>query len=250
MKIPILLLLVSLFYLNVNSQKKMTDKEFEGLQGKVKSVYTDNADLQIQNGKPIIFGRETDFDELYDKDGNMTQNSFYYMGDRRTFVFIDGEKTAKITQFKPSRASIAIDEKKIDDSKPRDPRYDLKFKYEYDANGRIIKEIIYRNDGTLFTKTDYQYNDKGKLIGEIWYLNDKISKNIFYAYDAKGILTEKKSVPTGVNGETDPAIFLFKDYKFDAQGNWIQRTQTTIYYRNGKKLEPQRIYYRKIEYYK
>ena len=252
MKILLLLLSISLFYVSVKAQGKMTDREFEGLRGKVKSVYTDDADLISVKGKRTAKFRERQFDALYDETGNITQSSMYYMGSRRIFTFIDGEKTSKTTQFQPSKASMAtISGSSAGGSeKPRDERYELKYKYEYDAKGRIIEEEIYRNDGTLFSKTGYKYDEQGKLTGEVWYSDDEISRNIYYTYDAKGNLTEQKFVPTGDKGFLDPSTYLFRDYKFDRQGNWIQRTQTTIYTRNGKINKPERIVYRKIEYYK
>ena len=251
MRILFLLFLISLFYCTVSSQSRMTDREFAGLRGKVKSVFTEDADLVLDKGKLVPKFREMQFDELYDEAGNMTQSSIYFVGSRRIFTFIDNEKTSKSANFQTSRASVAvIAGSKAGNNVPVNVPYELKYKYEYDTNGRIIKETIHRYDGTLYTKTDYKYNDQGKLIEEIWYQGDKVSKNLYYTYDAKGNLTEQRFVPTGINGETDPSTYLFKDYKFDKQGNWVQRNQTTIYTSNGQVNKPQRIVYSKIAYYK
>lgn len=252
MKITFILTIISLLFVNGYSQKIMTDREFNGLQGRVKSVYIEDADLEIVKGKPIVKNRTMQFDELYDVNGNMTQSSMYYMGDRDIFSFIDGEKTSKSADFYSSTASKAIigaSGKK--QSKPLDTRYDKKYQYKYDKKGRIIEQRKYRNDGTLFLKSTYKYNDEGNPMEKILYSDDKISDNFYYTYDSKGNLIELKFVPTGINGETDITIHRFRDYKLDVQGNWIQRTQTTIYSDSeGRKKENQSIYYRKIEYYK
>jgi hypothetical protein len=252
MKITFILTIISLLFVNAYSQKKMTDREFNGLKGRVKSVYIEDADLEIVKGKPIVKNRQMQFDELYDENGNMTQSSMYYMGDRDIFSFIDGEKTSKSADFYSPTASKAVIAASVkNQSKPLETRYDKKYQYEYDTKGRIIEERKYRNDGTLFLKSTYKYNDAGNPIEQILYSDEKVSENYYYTYDSKGNLIELKFVPTGINGETDITIHRFKDYKFDVQGNWTQRTQTTIYTdREGRKKENQSIYYRKIEYYK
>jgi hypothetical protein len=252
MKITFILAIISLVFLNVFAQKKMTDREFNGLQGRVKSVYIEDADLEIVKGKTIVKNRAMQFDELYDENGNMTQSSMYYMGDRNIFSFIDGEKISKSADFyspTASKAVIVASGKK--QSKSPDARYDKKYQYEYDTKGRIIEERKYRSDGTLFFKSTYKYNDAGNPVEQVLYSDEKVSENYYYTYDSKGNLIELKFVPTGINGETNITIHRFKDYKFDAQGNWIQRTQTTVYTDGeGRKKENQSIYYRKIEYYK
>ena len=252
MKITFILAIISLLFVNVYSQKKTTDREFNGLQGNVKSVYIEDADLEIVKGKSITKNRTMQFDELYDESGNMTQSSMYYMGDRDIFSFMDGEKISKSADFNSptaSKALIAAPAKK--QSKPLDTRYDKKYQYEYDTKGRIIEERKYSNDGTLFLKSTYKYNDAGKPLEQILYSDEKVSENYYYTYDSKGTLIELKFVPTGIDGDTNIIIHRFKDYILDVQGNWIQRTQTTIYTDSeGRKKEIQSIYYRKIEYYK
>jgi hypothetical protein len=115
--------------------------------------------------------------------------------------------------------------------------------HKYDEKGRLIESIdwwSYRKSKVMW-KYVYEYNDNGKVSIEKLYKDDrgriKEWVNTSYEYNENG----DKIREVIKSARFDPSIYTFK-YKYDEKGNWIRRIQTD-------QGEPYQIMERTIEYY-
>ncbi len=88
-------------------------------------------------------------------------------------------------------------------------------------------------------------NLSNKLLAE----ENKISSRLAFKFDDKGNVIEELLVFPNIKGENGITKNFYSDYKFDVHGNWIERTQTATYNRNGKTSIVKAIDHRKINYY-
>jgi hypothetical protein len=132
---------------------------------------------------------------------------------------------------------------------PRKPDSGDVLKYVFDRRGRIVEERKIDADGNQWAKTEFKYDSKGQISERIYYFADTLITDFFYTYDDKKNLTESKIVPAKDGFIKETVAQRFKDYKFDARGNWIQRTVETTSALNGKSEKNITISYRKIEYF-
>lgn len=258
MKTILLTILIFTLFFDVSAQKKASDKEFEGLKGAVKSVLIEYMTVQDSGGSAPDTKRIKWGEDFFDKDGRHTQT--VYSDSKLIYSEIDGFKTFKSYELKKDtnqgiflRAAPLDKPKPIEEPEkivPPDIRFDFKYTYEYNSQGRVKIERQYGNNGRLFHKIEFIYDANGLLIEEN--VNDTVAISKFkYKYDEKGNLIEKledrdiKGAGTDRNTRT-----VYSDYKFDAQGNWTQRKQTWYFEVNEKPLVSATMYYRTIVYYK
>lgn len=237
----------------VSAQKKMTGRELDGLKGLVKSLITEVEPLN-PNGVSLNQPRQKNDEYYFDKEGKITEIAFPELNRKMIFSVIEGFKTYKNTKINEEPESntrvIVIDQsKKPDNTVSSDKRYNGKFTYEHDAQGRVKIEEHYFSDGKLFQKTEYKYDDKGRI-------KEKIADNtsdlttFTYKYDEKGNLIEQSKDRNvkkyGVDRNTKT---IYSEYKIDSQGNWTQRTETSYIKEKRESVIAKSIYYRTITYY-
>lgn len=87
-------------------------------------------------------------------------------------------------------------------------------------------------DGRLQYWMEYQYNNDGKLLKEIRHWSDGTVKlDTEYIYDGQGFLTQKISYDVS-GGPSNPSTIMFREeYQYDNQGNRIR--ETNYYYQSG-----------------
>ena len=242
---------VSLFTLcSAFSQKMKSDREDEGLNGKVKSVVTEGAKLASDSGQLKEGERKLKSIESYDTDGNITEKVIYDIGDKHVYTFIDGSKTVKITRFESGNnppPAIVVGPLKNSNSKPRDSRYSYKFKYKYDALGNITEEAWYHNDGSLWLRYVSTFDASGNRTKFAQYRADgSLGFEITYKNDKGNIVQESWDYPDSDRYDHTNTY----TYELDSRGNWIKRNNTKLVIRDGKTYsEPLGITYRKITYY-
>jgi len=238
----------------VFAQTKMTDREFDNLKGKVKSVTIQEAEVVKKRDKEMEEPRNIMEERYYDKSGNIIKTLDNVTNDLNIYTFIDGDKTykktkTKLPKFTPPKTTISGRVNNSNEAKPTDERYTFKFKYKYDAQGRVIEEKWYLNTGILWVKSIYEYDDKGRMIKESYYDEEKLNSTQTYKYDDKGIELESIHDLASIEGEYGLTVNSYNDYQFDVQGNWVKRTETTTYKREGKVTASKTAYYRKITYH-
>jgi len=249
MKTIFTILIISLLFLSANAQKKLTDREFDGLKGKVKSVAWSATDFETKDGKTIEKKSGVKYEEQYDENGNISMTLNYIIGDKNIYSIIDGNKTFKsagIDGFDGSGISSAKAE--TDSSKIRDERYLLMYKYKYDDKKRVTEQTLYSNTGELHSRRIYKYDEKGRITEKEsynTYNSDKITSRSTMKYDNENNLIEENTNMFVNNRNTSQKIY--SNYKFDSQGNWIERSY--IFTFNGKRDDSKTIDHRTIIYY-
>jgi hypothetical protein len=249
--IAAILILIFLSGVPILAQKPKSDREDEGLKGKVKNVITETADLSNASGKFVEGRREPSLNETYDADGSLIEQIFYdYMGnlsETRKYGYIDGQRTSKHERVRreydpppaalPSRAT----------AKKWDPRYDWMYKYKYDANGNRIEKTIYQGDGSLWIRdvTKFGINDN-KIEWARYSANGSLNFSSKSKYDEKGSESEQ----TYFNADGSVSSKYSYMYEFDQEGNWIKRVGSKWITKEGREFfEAQSVTYRKIAYY-
>lgn len=237
----------------VPAQKKMTDRELEGLKGSVKSVIIEIENLN-PNGTSAGQARQKNIEYYFDKEGKVTEMVFPELNGKWIFSIIDGFKTYKNTKINKEPESNAMvvvvnPPKKADNTVSPDERYNGKFIYKYDVQGRVKTEEHYFNDGKLYQKTEFKYDDKGRLKEKI---EDNTSGLTIYThkYDEKGNLIEQlEDSNVKKHGVDRDSKTIYSEYKIDSQGNWTQRTETSYIKEKGESFIAKSIYYRTITYH-
>lgn len=248
MKVLILLIFISFPFVISNAQNKVIDREFDRLKGKVKSVTESYSTFENQNGNLIERKSGVQFEKHFDENGNTTLTLNYIVGDKNIYSFINGEKTFKSETIK-GVGGAGRAEMKESNPKPRDERYSIKFKYKYNDINQIEEETLYNNDGELNSRTVFRYDEKGRIKERERYNSYKSNKLTFrttLAYDNDNNLSQELLFI--INGSTTYK-YTYTDYKFDSEGNWVERIQTSNYKINGQDRIAKRIEHRKIEYY-
>jgi hypothetical protein len=128
-----------------------------------------------------------------------------------------------------------------------DTRYDIKIKYEHDAQGHRIKTQRFNNLGKLVMWVVMKYDPTGNRIEERFYSTDSDQyMKITSTYDAKGNVLES-SYDLEDNRFDQKSSY---SYDFDAQGNWTRRVRSKWVTKDGKSsFVPTDVSYRKITYF-
>jgi len=237
----------------VPAQGKMTDRELEGLKGSVKSVISETESLNL-NGVSVSQSRQKKDEYYFNKEGRVVEIVIPDLNAKMVFSVIDGFKTYRNTKINEESQSnnkvIVVDQPE----KPRNTispenRYNFKFNYEYDTQGRVKIEEQFLNDGKLFQRTEYKYDDKGLLKEQIVDNTSDIA-TYSYKYDEKENLIEqledRKVKKYGVDREIKT---IYTEYKIDSHRNWIQRTETSYIKEKGDSFIVKRVCYRTINYF-
>ncbi len=235
------------------AQKKMTDAEFAGLRGKVKSV-VENAEFNVPNQAGSLEKKNEKVQEWqYDNHQALTTDINWGAGDKENYSLIDGYKTYKYESFDVPgvyKGPVAAAFGRGDLNKnPPDPRFSVKFEYKYDGKGRITEEIRYMSNGSLLMRFVHQYDSRGNNIETKSYFNDivrRIDRNYF---DEKGQLFLYTDEYPGDRGTTNRVIRRYSDYRFDSKGNWIERVETTVNTNDESLYETVIRRFRTIVYY-
>ncbi|MBB4804565.1 YD repeat-containing protein [Flavobacterium nitrogenifigens] len=115
------------------------------------------------------------------------------------------------------------------------------FVQKYGNSSRCLIELILYRDNVLSSRTMLFFDENGNLIQNMRFFDDGSYDNHYYFYNDRNLLIEDKiSLPNGYYGtdhlfEYDQHDNLIKttntsyQYKYDQQGNWIERIET---YRN------------------
>ena len=245
-------------FLAVPAQKKMTDSEFEGYKGAVKSVLTEYIKIEKSKGSTADKKRKTESQYFFDKDGRLAQVLYPATNYKVVFKIIDGYKTFKSMKIKNMKPGNFLGSVQSRDEKPiegpdkivsPDNRFDEKYLYEYDSQGRIKTERKYLDNGKLITLKTFKYDEKGRVIEENENAMGAITK-FNYKYNEEGNLIEMlsnrniKGAGTDSTGRT-----VYSEYKVDAQGNWTQRKESYFVEVDGKERVNELIYFRTIVYY-
>lgn len=276
MKPTLVVFFIFSLLLIVSAQKRQTDRELEGLKGPVRTfTYEFPSPLQ-QDNRRFQWSKS-----LFDKKGRLIKISYIWNSERVIFREIDGFKTYKVLiivdkigdvlKLPPLKRGMELEriinspwpeELKLQPiEKPEkfvrpDNRFDLKYVYEYDPQGRIKIGRQYFTNGKLAELKTLKYDEKGRIHEEI--VNDGLALSKFvYKYDESGNLIEKSEERNFLVKKIEfedfkedlvdtKTITSYSEYKFDAHGNWIQRESTL---HASEMVISSMMYYRTISYF-
>jgi len=229
------------------AQTPKNDLGEDGLKGKVRSVTAQSA--RMSRGGYSLESPQLSSTASYDEQGNLTEQVLFdYRGNisqKTVYKIVDGNKTSKTEyihhDYDPPPAMAAPSSGR---AKPRDPRYDTKYKYKYEGNK--VERITYFNNGVQGNKDVSSYDEKGNLIrmerytsaGELNFSRESV-------FDKQGAETEKIYYNSD---ESMGEVYRYTDYEFDLKGNWVKRK---AWQSRGNKanFQPYEIQSRTITYY-
>ncbi|MBC7909439.1 MAG: hypothetical protein H7Y30_03000 [Pyrinomonadaceae bacterium] len=231
--------------LSIFAQQRQSEREFDGLRGAVKSVVTESAKLLTVNGKQVEEEKQIGSVITYDMAGNEIKAEFYQDGSpQRVSVYfdLDGDRAIKTEELRPlnlGRGGIGGGHGNPN-VKP-DPRFTVKLRYKFDAQGKRIEQTVINNVGNTTSRKVHKYDAKGNLKESTTYLGEQKVNQTFYKSDDKGNFIE-------ISVEPDSKYF-YTYLEFDEKGNWTKRTIKSVFKRKDKTSEYFRVNYRKISYH-
>ncbi|MEI6059239.1 MAG: hypothetical protein WCR72_00960 [Bacteroidota bacterium] len=108
-----------------------------------------------------------------------------------------------------------------------------KYKYQYNAEGKVIDEILIEADDEVTEHRSMEYNADGQLAKEFIHYLDGTADQLIFTYDTEGRLLSRRSIDS--DGETGNYLvnvydgeFLVSETEYDIAGEII--TQRKIVY--------------------
>ena len=226
------------------SKMRRSDLETANLKGKVKTVVEESEDL---TGDAFQQGRIFAAEYFYNADGFQTREISYDMRGNpvqiAAYGFIENALAVRFGKIrKPSEQTAPITEK------PKDLRFDLKFKYVFDKQGRVTESKYYRPGGELSSRTLTIYT-ANKTEAQNFNAQGELVSKTFQTFDEKGNLIEsffQMLKPTVIEYKA-----IYKYESVDEKGNWTRRILSEWRTEDGKSFyEPVKIQYRTFVYYR
>ncbi len=256
------ILILSLIFLgSACSNGKKSDTELEHLKGKVKSIRTicysinEGEDGSIE--KEYIwrgeFGTSKDEQIIFDEEGYRQKDIRYKDNkvnfERKYYYNQNNELTTILTD-----TEVKVWNKKLMCQSSRDGLSSSgkvywgngKFAYNsrvgYNPNGSLKSYKFYYEDKRIWRQGKIRYQN-GYLVEELRYEGIELNQKITYKYNDKNELIEE--IHYEGDGTTIRSKEIFSNYKYDNQGNWIERrSKYSAPYKFGNLLTE-----RKIEYF-
>ncbi len=231
-------------------KKLKSDAEDAGLRGRVKTVTTESEDL---SGTWTVGRRKPSSIDYYNEQGNLLKHVFYdYRGnlsDVTVYGYLEGDRVShfKSIRYEYDPPPMMVAAPPPGQAAPRsDPRYSYKFKYSYDARGRLIEKLMYGSDGRLWLR--YVYNFNGNQMEEVVYDEDgALNQKYMITLDERGNRVEEIVYDVRTGAERERYSYA---YEFDYKGNWIKQTTSKWVTKQGRSFfEPAWVTYRTIVYY-
>jgi len=147
--------LLILFLSCIAGAQKMTDRDLDGLKGKVKTV-EDRSQKIGPDGTPLEEPK-IDWETTYNEDGDLVETMEFGVAKSRTTYFIyKGERVSKTEYIRDSpqkKTKLPANLPPVVEKK-RGP-YDYKLQYKYDKSGRIVQ--VNRNTEPAMLSSNSKY---------------------------------------------------------------------------------------------
>ncbi len=210
-KLIVLVLCGVLAALTAQAQPPKSDRDFDGLKGKVHQVT--RGSLMPSAPEKSNSGES----QTYDEQGNLTASIVVgadsYL--RHTYVHLDAQAVLVFWGEKPS----------IPGSKEDDSRLSARFLYKYDGKGNRIEKSIFRKDGSLASKQTYKYDPKGRRVSESTEVDKEVPEELKFTYDKAG------NVIAQISGSRKT---IYRYVQFDPSGNWVKRIASSLGIKEGE----------------
>lgn len=242
---------ILLFSFAATAQTKMTERDFDGLKGSVKSVSTERLELTGEENKTIEAKAKLENEITYNKNGDRLTYKSYHQTNGLLFEsiiygFIDGQRISCHEEVKNPNKITKSPEREIKPIRQTVSEFTYKLKYKYDKNGKLIEDSWHANDDELWIRFIYNYKDKQRE--EFVYSADgSLDQKYITVFDDKGIESEMISYDIKTNEIDGKESYEYS--KFDAKGNWTEKTTFEHTGDDWKVKKPYEIRYRKIIYH-
>jgi len=232
------------------AQTKQSDREFEGLKGKVKGVLTETADAKLKSGKVVESNRRKAEYSTFRVDGGADKTTDYtwdsgIVRETTTYLQVDGDK-ASVSKIGPGSILGIIGSVDAKPSKSRDPRYEVKLKYKYDDQGRISEETWLENDGELWLRYVYEHVN-GERRETVFDSKGKLNQKYDYKLDAKG--NDVEMISYDPNSGKVEGKEKYEYLSFDSHGNWTKRVEYESENGDDSKFKIREVKYRTLTYF-
>ena len=258
MKIEIILLSFLLFVNFVYAQniEKMSDVEFAGLKGKVKTVKYES----IYYGNLLVTRKRGEYYTVvkYGENGDALEKSSFQEERQLSKTTIWKENDYIFERFETLYSPLIDGEeplvvKKTGNKLPEsNPELETKSRFIYDKDNNRAESFFYHYDifskeMKLYSRMTFEYDSNRSKIKETIYLDDGTPSTIRdFAYNEKMLIKEVKTTSYDYSKSKDSYIYV----KIDNYGNWLERK---VFYQSGnkhsKKLTLSEIEYQTITYY-
>ncbi len=212
--------------------QRMSERDLDGLKGKVKVVQKWNQKFGI-DAKPVEEPK-TESETIYDETGNVIETTSHYGFGRVRTTYFDykGERVSRNENLdgdppeikRPEYSRPAVKKKK-------DGPYDYKYKYKYDSKGRIVEINGQDAEYSVSSNTKYKYDESGKMVSDSMYgFGGGVENKRSFKYDGD-IVSEvvfKCRMHTNNSIQNNTTTVRYSNYKFDNEGNWVQRVAKVI----------------------
>ena len=251
---PLPTILAALFVLlsaqSAGAQSRQTDRDFDGLKGRVKSVTVEDARLDEAAGGPVERERVTSGSVEYDAEGNWTRRKDYDEKGRLitslAFAFLGGERVARVEEVELPPDALVMERPARRGRRRADPRYSYKLKYVYGPDGKRAQDFWYSNDGRLYMRRVFAYKGRSKTV-TVYVERGRLNDRAVYLLDEKGNEVE------ALLRDTFADKIGYKYEEFDEQGNWTKRIVTRGFKEIPAdafaRIKPWSVEYRTITYY-
>ncbi len=205
-------------------EKNKNDWKDYKLKGKVKSVKCLYYQCKVNQGKI--------------EKGKLSQMGAYkYTFNKKGYLLKDEKYKSDNKIFLYGQWTYTYDEKdrKMEEHRTIEAKYEGKTVYKYDGKSNKIAEIFYEKNDSFGGELKYEYDDKGNAIKECFYDDDhKLERTTKYKYDDKGNLIEEGYYKNAYQGKIT--------YKYDDKGNMIEQDWHNI---DGKIVNKMTVAYDK-----
>jgi YD repeat-containing protein len=186
--------------LSAQAEPPKSDRDFDGLKGKVHQVNHGNQMPSMQDRS--VYGKS----ETYDEQGNLIARVEIgpdtYL--RYTYASVDAKTVLENWDEKPS----------LPGSKEDGSHLSAKFVYQYDGKGNRIEKSDFDKKGSPTFTHKYLYDPKGRRISESTEVGKEVRDLLQFTYDDAGHIIGK------VDGTQTTA---YRYVQFDSSGNWTKR---------------------------
>jgi hypothetical protein len=186
--------------LSAQAESPRSDRDFDGLKGKVHQVNHGNQVPSMQDKS--AYGES----ETYDEQGNLIAHVEVgpdtYL--RHTYAYVDAKTVLEFWGEKPS----------LPGAKEDDSHLSAKFVYKYNGKGQRIEKSDFDKKGSPTFTHEYLYDPKGRRISESTEVGKEVRDLVKFTYDDKGHIVGK------VDGTQTTA---YRYVQFDSWENWTKR---------------------------
>lgn len=186
--------------LSAQAESLSSDRDFDGLKGKVHEVNHGNQVPSMQDKS--AYGKSETYDEQGNQIGSAEIGPYSYL--RHIYLHFDSKTVFEYWSEKPP----------VPGSKEDYSRLSAKFVYRYNGKGQRIEKSDFDNKGSLTFTHNYLYDPKGRRISESTEVGKDVRDLVKFTYDDAGHIIGQ------VDGTQTTA---YRYVQFDSSGNWTKR---------------------------